>query len=187
MTCCHGKRLLFWTIVVAGLALDLGTKYAAFAVLEPGDRGKWEIIPGIFSLVHQERLNHGALFGFLNNHNDLDQARIANYVFMSVSAIAVVAIVVWSFRASIDKDLWLTVALALILSGAAGNFYDRAVYGGVRDFIWFYYQPHFPVGWPVFNLADSWLVCGAGVLLLHGLRSKPEDKPVLEEKAVATS
>jgi lipoprotein signal peptidase len=184
MTCCRvSNRTMFWTIVLLGFALDLGSKYAAFAAYPPG--GRWEIIPGIFSIIHQERLNHGALFGFLNNHEDLDQARTANGIFMLVSAIAVVAIVFWSFRGSIAKDRWLTFALALILSGAAGNFYDRAVYGGVRDFIWFYYQPHFPVGWPVFNLADTWLVCGAGVLLLHGMRSKPEVTPALEEQAAA--
>jgi lipoprotein signal peptidase len=177
---------MFWIIVLAGLALDLGTKSAIFAALEPGDRGKWEIVQGIFSLVHQERLNHGALFGFLNSHDDQSQARTANLVFMLVSAAAVVTIVIWSCRPSIEKDRWLAVALALILAGAGGNFYDRAVFGGVRDFIWFYYQPHFPVGWPVFNLADTWLVCGAGVLLLHGMRSKPETKPALQEQA-ATS
>jgi lipoprotein signal peptidase len=147
--------------------LDQAAKHAAFAELSPGE--KWEIIPGIFSLVHQERLNHGALFGFLNKPDDPDQARMANGMFLGVSFIAAAIIIVWSFRGSLTKDRWLTVALGLILSGALGNLYDRLVHGGVRDFIWFYYQPDFPVGWPVFNLADSWLVCGAIMLLLHGI------------------
>jgi lipoprotein signal peptidase len=170
---------MFWTIAVVGLALDLATKYAAFAWLAPGE--KYEIISGIFSFVHQERLNHGALFGFLNNPNDPDQARTANLIFSGVSCLAALLITAWSFKGSLEKDRWLTVALGLILSGALGNLYDRLVFGGVRDFIWFYYQPHFPVGWPVFNLADSWLVCGAGILLVEGLFwSKPQDATAKE-------
>ncbi len=183
--CCRMNRILFWTIALLGFGLDQGTKYAVFAEFAPGER--WEIIPGIFSLVHQERLNHGALFGFLNNPDDPDQARLANRIFMGISFFALSVIVGWSLRGSAHKDRWLSVALGLILSGALGNLYDRLVEGGVRDFVWFYYQPHFPVGWPVFNLADSWLVCGAIMLLLQGLFwPKPAATPAVSPESVVT-
>jgi signal peptidase II len=175
--CCLSNRKWFWTLALLGLTLDLASKYAAFAWLEPGSTGKWEIIPGIFSLVHQEHLNHGALFGIGNNPDDPDQCQLANRIFTGVSALAVLLIAAWSFKAPLEKDRFLSTALGLILAGALGNLYDRIVFGGVRDFIWFYYQPHFPVGWPVFNLADSFLVCGAGLLLLQAFLVKPAPAP----------
>jgi hypothetical protein len=52
----------------------------------------------------------------------------------------------------------------LILGGTIGNLYDRLVFGGVRDFLYFYY-----IEWPVFNFADCCLVVGAGLLLVHAL------------------
>jgi lipoprotein signal peptidase len=57
----------------------------------------------------------------------------------------------------------LCAALGLILAGTLGNLYDRVLFGGVRDFLhWYRY-----FNWPVFNLADSCLVVGAGLLLAH--------------------
>jgi len=160
-------------LVLGGPGLAPGLGHEIRRVRLVGARRQWEALPGVFSLVHQEHLNHGALFGFLNNPNDEEQSRLANRVFMGVSAVAVALIIGWSVNAPLEKDRLLTVALGLILAGAMGNLYDRAVFGGVRDFLWFYYQPHFPVGWPVFNLADSWLVCGAGLLLFQALFQKP--------------
>jgi lipoprotein signal peptidase len=161
-------RGLFWALAAAGLLLDLSSKYAVFAWLEPGEAGKYEIIPGVFSLIHQPELNRGALFGLGNHHGHL-----ANLVFAAISATAVGVIVWWSFKPSVAGDRLLSLALGLILAGALGNLYDRLVFGGVRDWIWFYWEPHFPRGWPVFNLADTWLVCGAGLLLLQAIFARP--------------
>ncbi len=55
--------------------------------------------------------------------------------------------------------LWVSL-LGLILAGALGNLYDRVVFNGVRDFLYFYL-----IDWPVFNVADCCLVCGAFLLL----------------------
>src|SRR5262249_205859 len=100
-------------------------------------------------------VNHGALFGFLN-----DQKGGANNIFAGVSVLAGIAIVGWSFRKSAAADRLLCAALGLILAGTLGNLYDRVVFGGVRDFLFFY-----AIDWPVFNLADCFLVCGAFALL----------------------
>ena len=65
--------------------------------------------------------------------------------------------------------LWVCIALGLILGGTLGNFYDRVVFNGVRDFLHWNYL----FDWPVFNLADSCLVCGACLLLLQAFGKQP--------------
>ena len=73
------------------------------------------------------------------------------------------------------------VALGLILGGTIGNLYDRLVFGGVRDFLYFY-----KIEWPVFNVADCCLVVGAGVLLVQALfvAPAPEQPPVPDDEAI---
>ena len=61
-------------------------------------------------------------------------------------------------------EKWLMAALGLILGGTVGNLYDRLVFNGVRDFLYFYY-----IEWPVFNFADCCLVVGAGLLLVQAI------------------
>ena len=103
-------------------------------------------------------MNQGALFGLGREH-----ATFANWTFAVVSLLAAAAIVYWSFRPSAARDLWVCMALGLILAGTLGNLYDRVVFNGVRDFLHWNYL----FDWPVFNVADSCLVCGAGLLLLQ--------------------
>jgi lipoprotein signal peptidase len=104
------------------------------------------------------RVNEGALFGL---------GRGYNWVFGVVSIGAALLIVIFSGRSAIRRDLFLSIALGLILAGTLGNFYDRLVFYGVRDFIhWFGL-----FDWPVFNIADCCLVVGAGTLLVHAFFS----------------
>ena len=81
-------------------------------------------------------------------------------------------------------DGWLCTALGLILAGTLGNLFDRVVFGGVRDFLYFYW-----IEWPVFNVADCFLVCGAGLLLLQAFTSSAADKhkPAAAEAAAAVA
>jgi signal peptidase II len=86
----------------------------------------------------------------------------------------------------------MLAALALITGGILGNLYDRLGLPGlawhaplerrgaavlaVRD--WIHFKLEGVIDWPIFNLADSWLVIGAGVLLLLSLRTpSPTDQP----------
>jgi len=167
-------RCWFWIAALLGLAVDLTTKQIAFTQLAPGEEGRIEVITGFFSLVRQPGLNRGALFGFGNTE---ETGWIANLIFASISSLAVIIIGVWSFRASVARDRLLCLALGLILGGAAGNLFDRMVHGGVRDFLWVYYQKQ-PGGelsfnWPVFNIADACLVIGAALLILQAFFTKP--------------
>ena len=59
-------------------------------------------------------------------------------------------------------------ALSLILGGALGNVIDRVRLGGVIDFLYFHWGPHY---WPAFNVADSAITCGAILLIVDALRS----------------
>jgi signal peptidase II len=88
----------------------------------------------------------------------------ANGVFAVVSLIAAVAIVVWGMRRNTAREKWLMAALGLILGGTIGNLYDRLIFNGVRDFLYFY-----AIEWPVFNVADCCLVVGAGLLLVQAV------------------
>jgi lipoprotein signal peptidase len=156
------------------LVADLATKYGVFAWLPPGRAHV--VIPRCFSLIHQDSLNQGALFGF---GNDPETGWIANLIFACISAIAAFAIGLWSFRERMAHDRVLCIALGLILGGALGNLYDRIVFKGVRDWIWVYYEDAagaLAFNFPVFNLADSCLVCGASLLLLQAFFAAPEPK-----------
>ncbi|MCS6977551.1 MAG: signal peptidase II [Gemmatales bacterium] len=168
---------LFWTLALAGLTIDLTSKYGVNAWLDQDrhhihvggfEHKGYEIIPGMFSLVRQEGLNRGALFG-IGNHPE--HGNKANLLFAGISAAAAVLITLWSFRRGVTTSWVLSVALGLILAGALGNLYDRLVFGGVRDFIWVYYQSaeddRLLFNYPVFNLADAFLCVGAALLVLH--------------------
>ena len=85
-----------------------------------------------------------------------------------VSLAAALAILVWGTRGGPARERWLSAALGLILGGTIGNLYDRLVFGGVRDFLYFYY-----IEWPVFNFADCCLVVGAGLLLVQAVFVPP--------------
>jgi lipoprotein signal peptidase len=116
------------------------------------------------------RVNHGALFGMGGEHKGS-----ANRLFLIVSALAAVAILVWGMQRKTAREKWLMAALGLILGGTVGNLYDRLVFGGVRDFMYFYY-----IEWPVFNFADCCLVVGAGLLLIQAIFIPPpaDEEPV---------
>ena len=110
------------------------------------------------------RVNKGALFGIGN-----EREGGANALFAGVSIFAGLAIISWSFYRATASDRLLCSALGLILAGTIGNLYDRLVFGGVRDFLHWYKL----YDWPVFNIADCCLVCGAFLLLAHAFLTHP--------------
>ncbi len=177
-----GRRWLF-VLAILALIADVSSKYLIFHWLhlhpshyDPIARqGSFELIPGAFRLHTQytaepavgrlriwnasemPHVNQGALFGLGNDR------KTSNVFFAIISLLAAVAIVGWGVRQSHLSDRWLAIALGLILGGTLGNFYDRVVFGGVRDFLYWYKF----IDWPVFNIADCCLVVGAAILLVH--------------------
>jgi lipoprotein signal peptidase len=181
-------RWLFWTLVIVGFALDQGSKYGIFrALYNDGHGGNYPLLAEAFDITvsytreretgegllswlrtrsgeHLPKVNRGALFG-LGNENA--RGEHWNGLFLLVSLGAALAILGWSLRRGSGRDPYLCLSLGLILAGTLGNLYDRVVFDGVRDFLWWYWQ----VNWPVFNLADCCLVCGASLLLWQALGS----------------
>ena len=155
--------LFFLVVALVCVGLDLVTKNGIAGTL-PDKAGPTRSLPGrviphYFSLLYNSPLNKGALFS-LGNQFGIQ----ANSFFMVVSCLAVVGILGWALWPTLKRTGFQTFTLAAVLGGALGNFYDRWVYGGVRDWIWVYYERgpgDFPFNWPVFNLADCFLVGGA--------------------------
>ena len=120
------------------------------------------VIPGLFDIVHSE--NRGVAFGIFNDSQS--EWRTVLLVLASVAAVVGVSISLWNPRKLDRLSLW---AFSLILGGAAGNLFDRAVRGRVTDFLRFYWGDH---EWPSFNIADSAIVIGCGLLLIDQFRPK---------------
>ena len=126
----------------------------------------YTVIPGFFDIVRAE--NRGVAFGLFNESRF--QWRTTLLVLVSVVAVVVVSAIIWKTREFHPFSLW---GLALILGGAAGNLFDRILSGRVTDFLDFYIRDYH---WPAFNVADSALVVGCGLLLLdmlHPQRQAP--------------
>ena len=115
------------------------------------------IIPGFFDLVHTR--NPGIAFGLLADTR-LPWMRLA-LIGLSVVAAAAMAWLLVAGRAGGQRS---RAGIALILGGAAGNLFDRLLDGGVVDFLLFYIRSF---EWPAFNVADSAIVIGAGLVLLE--------------------
>lgn len=134
-----------------------------------------------FSLVAADFVNQGALFG---TKLGLPPEH-SNTFFAAVSLLAAIGILAWSFFPSVGRDRVLCISLGLILAGTLGNFYDRVVFHGVRDFLhWNYFYD-----WPVFNVADCCLVCGAGLMLVQAffLRPAQDAKAPVADAAAGTA
>jgi signal peptidase II len=170
--------IVFGVVAAVAATADLVTKSVAFAALGmPGSGRRVEIVPRILSF--ETNLNEGALFG-------MGQGFSAG--FAAISLVAIVGILGLMSRPATRQDPWLVLALALIVGGIVGNLYDRLGLPGlawhapperigepvraVRD--WIHFQLPGVIDWPIFNLADSWLVAGAGLLLLMSLRRPSE-------------
>jgi signal peptidase II len=173
-------RVVLWVLALAGLSADQASKYSVFAWLTRADNHAYWVYQATprtgFALETRyikdpdaagafiPHVNQGALFGL-----GRDYETQANWVFALVSLLAAAAIVYWSFRPGAAGDLWVCTALGLILGGTLGNLYDRVIFNGVRDFLHWNYM----FDWPVFNIADTCLVCGACLLLLQAFGKQP--------------
>lgn len=138
-------------IIVLLIALDQISKLLVLNKLADGT--VVDIIPGFFRLLYVE--NRGAAFGILQEGRPL----------FIVITLAVIAFLLYGiyFKRDDVKGM-LRVALVLILAGAVGNFIDRLRLHFVVDFLSFRFFGH---DFAVFNLADSMIVVGTILLMLH--------------------
>jgi len=153
-------RFKAYGLSAAVFALDRLTKSIVEARLSAFD--VHPVIPGFFDIVHSQ--NRGVAFGILNDSTS--SWRTLVLIVFSSAALLLVAGMLW--RAA-RLDRWTLTGLALVLGGAAGNLFDRILWGRVTDFLEFYIGD---MHWPAFDVADSCIVIGSGLLLLELLRPK---------------
>jgi signal peptidase II len=154
------RRPFSFLIAGAVVVADRVTKLAVQKLAPPWDTR--EVIPGFFNIVHTE--NPAAAFSLLTA---IPQGwRRFFLVACSAAASALVAVLLWRDGARSRK---LATGLALVLGGALGNLYDRAIPGTVTDFLDFYAGSFH---WPAFNIADSAITTGACLILLDMLMAK---------------
>jgi signal peptidase II len=152
------RRGLLFLISLIVLILDRITKIVVAHALPLGDAQV--VIPKIFRITHV--LNTGAAFSLFGDSASPERVRWLLISF-SVIAAAIVAVVLLRMGRRITAT---TLGLALILGGAIGNAYDRIRTGAVIDF----FEVHIVhYHWPDFNVADSAIVCGGILLVLHSL------------------
>lgn len=145
-------------ISVIVIAFDLYTKHLIQTNFAYGDL---LTLTSFFDLVHYH--NEGAAFGFLAQAGGLQK-----WFFSGVSIVAII-VISYLIRKHRSEKLFC-FGLALVLGGAVGNLYDRITLGYVVDFLNFHYQNLY---WPAFNVADSAICIGVGLLLLDSFK-KPQ-------------
>ena len=150
-------KLRFVTLIAgAGVLLDQLSKHYIDSTFELYQ--SVTVLENFFHITYIR--NRGAAFGIFSDN------ALRLPFFITVSLIAIVAIV-WYLRQIRTDQVLSQLALGLILSGAIGNLIDRVRFGEVIDFIdvhWYSYH------WPAFNVADSAICVGVGLLLLETWR-----------------
>ncbi len=155
-------RLAMFSLAGLLILLDQGTKF-----LIRQTRPNIQVIPGFFNMTYVE--NRGAAFGIL-------QGKI--WLLIIVSLIASAIFVFLILRENPERKGFL-IALSLILGGTCGNLIDRARLNYVVDFLDFHIKQHH---WPSFNIADSAISTGVGLLIIVTLweeftRDKQQETP----------
>jgi signal peptidase II len=145
-------HLIFWSLALGGLLLDLWSKKAVFEWLGQQPSNNVSIIDGFLRFIIA--LNDGAAFSTFAGKP---------YVLMAISCVALM-VVIGVFLFSGTQYRSIHIALGLFTGGICGNLYDRIFNNGlVRDFIDVYIGDKH---WPTFNVADSLLCIGVGLLIV---------------------
>ena len=144
--------LALWLgIALLIIVVDQFTKVLVLGAFQLGDSTP---ITSFFNLVRVH--NHGAAFSFLANAGGWQR-----WFFTGIGVVATL-FMLWMLRSHAGQKLF-SLAISLILGGAVGNVIDRLLHGYVVDFLDFFWGHwHFPA----FNVADSAITLGAGLLIL---------------------
>lgn len=158
-------RRFHFLIALAVLLLDRYTKRLVSKDISLHD--SITVIKRIFYITHVE--NRGAAFGLFNDSPS--EWKIGLLVLFSIVALVIVSALLWRSSHTMTAS---AVGLSLILGGALGNLWDRVLNGRVVDFLLVYIGSY---QWPAFNVADSAIVVGAGLLVFEILFAKtPAEK-----------
>ena len=139
------------------VAVDLYTKRLIQQAFAFGDS---QFVTRFFDLVRYH--NEGSAFGFLN-----DAGGWQKWFFNGIGIVASI-VIIYLLKKHTNEKLFC-FGLACVLGGAIGNLYDRMTLGYVVDFLNFHVNNHY---WPAFNVADSAICVGVGLLLLDSFKQK---------------
>ena len=153
-------RAAYFLVSLTVLVLDQWSKGIVTRVFDVHQTRT--VISGLFDLTYVR--NAGAAFGLFASVDSSVKAIILN----SVAVLVFIVVSAYALRSS-HKSVRLQVGFALILGGAVGNLLDRVRFGYVVDFLDFSVSGHH---WPAFNVADSAICIGVGLLFLDMLRSE---------------
>lgn len=163
----------FLIITALAILADQLSKTVLFRLLSPGE--SVPVLGDFFRLTLI--LNPGGVFG----------TRLGSQNFYTFISLLAIGVTLWFFLKTGTKENSFRIGLCLVLGGAVGNLIDRFRFGEVVDFldfdffnislpptrIAFFKFPGFYLDrWPVFNLADSFVLIGMALIILHLLRSK---------------
>ena len=143
--------LAFFAIVFGIVFLDQLSKWLVVVFLKSEE--SFVLIKNVLKFTYLE--NRGAAFGMLDNNR---------WVFLVVSTVMIVAISFYVIKYR-PQNKWAFASCAFIVGGGIGNMIDRVALGYVVDFIDFCAFPQ--VWYYVFNVADSFVCIGAGILMVY--------------------
>lgn len=132
-------------VALSIFVLDRLTKIVAVHNMSNGQ--SIEIYPKIFHFTLV--LNNGTAFGLLKGQN-------AALAILTALAVLLMTVYILTHK---DSNIFMTLALGLVLGGALGNLFDRIRFGCVVDFLDFRI-------WPVFNVADSAITIGMIIMAI---------------------
>ncbi len=175
------NTVILSVVFVTTLLIDRLTKLWIIDRFHYGER--LTVIPDFFNLTHVR--NPGGAFSFMATMS----AEFRQVFFLGTGLLAIILLLAF-FRRLEPGQLLSATAIGAVLGGAIGNLTDRLLYGEVIDFLDFRLWGGYV--WPTFNMADSWIVVGVGVLMLEMFLepdvdeseshtdSNPEDRDGLE-------
>lgn len=166
----------------AGLALDLWSKWQSFSTLAVA------IVKRPDGRVLVESYTHEWIPGWVHFHVTANQGAVFGagqgyrWLFVGVS-VAAIAFLVFLFLNS-RRQWFYQIVLGMLMAGVLGNLYDRLMFGYVRDMV--YALPRWGVFPWIFNVADSLLCVGVGIMIVYSLfaSGKQKSDAVAMEKRV---
>ena len=147
---------LFFLLLCVIILIDQITKYHFSSMLAEGE--SQVVIDGFFYFSHYR--NEGGAWSIMSN------VSWAQTFFKILTVFAVIGFVVFYIYALKKNYRWLKVSLVFVIAGTIGNFIDRILFNEVIDFLGFIFWGYY---FPVFNIADSFLVVGTIMIVLHFL------------------
>ena len=156
------KTIFLVVVIVLGVFLDQATKLVIQCWLVPHQTVS--VIPGFFNLTHV--YNPGGAFGIFSGFSPLFRK-----IFFLAAGIFAAAFILYLYSKTPWQKKWVLASFGMIIAGAIGNVIDRLRYGMVVDFLDVYIGKYH---WPAFNVADSMICVGIGIIMIYIIRQKED-------------